>query len=234
MDVRSVESERSARRLYLHSSRGSRAETTLRELHARNRGDIEPRNAMWPSVTPAARAGSPDVRRYPRARRLWADGCERVRKRGEHVCCELVSRIHLLHLGRLFFRSRSRRHPNYLKFFRLNPTPEIYAGVFVIMQCYERCFRFSEIVSCFSFFMIDSNPRWLLWLFYNRILLCIIIEFLSPNENKLLTICTYKKILSLLLYKLKKIIHEGHCILKGNHYSYLLRYSISLYQLCIL
>lgn len=29
-------------------------ETTLRELHPRNRGDMEPRNAMWPSVTPAA------------------------------------------------------------------------------------------------------------------------------------------------------------------------------------
>jgi len=30
------------------------SETTLRELHPRNRGDMEPRNAMWPSVTPAA------------------------------------------------------------------------------------------------------------------------------------------------------------------------------------
>lgn len=29
---------------------GTGPETTLRELHARNRGDMEPRNAMWPSV----------------------------------------------------------------------------------------------------------------------------------------------------------------------------------------
>ena len=34
-------------------------ETTLRELHPRNRGDMEPRNAMWPSVTLAAHMSAP-------------------------------------------------------------------------------------------------------------------------------------------------------------------------------
>lgn len=35
------------------------SETTLRELHPRNRGDMEPRNAMWPSVTLAAHMSAP-------------------------------------------------------------------------------------------------------------------------------------------------------------------------------
>lgn len=34
-------------------------ETTLRELHPRNREDMEPRNAMWPSVTLAAHMSAP-------------------------------------------------------------------------------------------------------------------------------------------------------------------------------
>lgn len=46
-------------------------ETTLRELHPRNRGDMEPRNAMWPSVTLAAC----DVRARPTDRpAAWPAG----------------------------------------------------------------------------------------------------------------------------------------------------------------
>jgi len=73
---RERERERDRSRVRLHTCGGlhSRAkqgpETTLRELHPRNRGDMEPRNAMWPSVTPAAC----DVRACPTGR-LWTGWC---------------------------------------------------------------------------------------------------------------------------------------------------------------
>lgn len=52
-------------------------ETTLRELHPRNRGDMEPRNAMWPSVTLAAHMSAPAFQTgcLPACLPAWLPGC---------------------------------------------------------------------------------------------------------------------------------------------------------------